>query len=308
MSRSAIATRDQAFTLIELLIVIAIIAILAAILFPVFATAREKARQTTCQSNLKQLGIAFTQYAQDYDETYPWTIYGGAPYSGWDTEVSPYVGLKATFITGGNVPASPFYTCPDDQINRYNNATQSENGPLRSYAEAGDQYDGGFAHGCRSGLPCYQSLSTGGYLSPGRQSSEIPSPATTFMLVEWPNVNNMLGASNDFVCLGPFSSLEPTGGISASGTNATQDCAGNKASGNGLSGSCSVYGDLEAPRHNGGWDYLYCDGHVKWLKPEQTFGATSHLVGHTLNGWNTAYWCNANAASPCGPWTLDDND
>jgi len=65
----------RGFTLIELLVVIAIIAILAAILFPVFARAREKARQSSCQSNLKQLGIAFMMYAQDYDETYPMAYY-----------------------------------------------------------------------------------------------------------------------------------------------------------------------------------------------------------------------------------------
>ncbi|HEX5322780.1 MAG TPA: prepilin-type N-terminal cleavage/methylation domain-containing protein, partial [Capsulimonadaceae bacterium] len=64
-------TRSKGFTLIELLVVIAIIAILAAILFPVFATAREKARQATCLSNEKQIGLAMNMYVQDYDETLP---------------------------------------------------------------------------------------------------------------------------------------------------------------------------------------------------------------------------------------------
>jgi prepilin-type N-terminal cleavage/methylation domain-containing protein/prepilin-type processing-associated H-X9-DG protein len=67
----------KGFTLIELLVVIAIIAILAAILFPVFAKAREKARQTSCLSNVKQLMLGFMMYAQDYDEKYPVVV--GAP-------------------------------------------------------------------------------------------------------------------------------------------------------------------------------------------------------------------------------------
>ena len=62
---------SQGFTLIELLVVIAIIAILAAILFPVFARARENARRSSCQSNLKQIGLGFAQYTQDYDSKFP---------------------------------------------------------------------------------------------------------------------------------------------------------------------------------------------------------------------------------------------
>jgi len=61
----------RGFTLIELLVVIAIIAILAAILFPVFARAREKARQTACLNNVKEMGLGMLMYAQDYDEMFP---------------------------------------------------------------------------------------------------------------------------------------------------------------------------------------------------------------------------------------------
>jgi general secretion pathway protein G len=66
--------RTAAFTLVELLTVIAIIAVLAALLFPVFATARGKAREITCLSNLRQIGMAIKMYAQDYDELYPWAV------------------------------------------------------------------------------------------------------------------------------------------------------------------------------------------------------------------------------------------
>ena len=72
--------RKTGFTLIELLVVIAITAILAAILFPVFARARENARKANCLSNLKQIGLAITQYVQDYDEMMPFTSAGGATY------------------------------------------------------------------------------------------------------------------------------------------------------------------------------------------------------------------------------------
>lgn len=63
--------KRRAFTLIELLVVISIIAVLAAILFPVFARARENARRASCMSNMKQMGLAVMMYAQDYDENYP---------------------------------------------------------------------------------------------------------------------------------------------------------------------------------------------------------------------------------------------
>ncbi len=87
-------TRKSArgFTLIELLVVIAIIAILAAILFPVFARAREKARQASCMSNLKQVSLSMLQYVQDWDETMPRFFIASDGYAGyWTAKIMPYI-------------------------------------------------------------------------------------------------------------------------------------------------------------------------------------------------------------------------
>src|SRR5262249_480354 len=84
-------SRRHGFTLIELLVVIAIIAILAAILFPVFARAREKARQITCVSNLKEIGAGMMLYAGDYDEQLCNSNTGGTPSLRWRDLIDPYM-------------------------------------------------------------------------------------------------------------------------------------------------------------------------------------------------------------------------
>ncbi|MFP4248532.1 MAG: DUF1559 domain-containing protein [Armatimonadota bacterium] len=112
-------TRSRGFTLIELLVVIAIIAILAAILFPVFARAREKARQTTCLSNLKQISIGWMMYASDYDERvmpvelpgagtvthYWWTAYDSSS-SASDAEG----GLLYPYMKNNQIQACPSFS------------------------------------------------------------------------------------------------------------------------------------------------------------------------------------------------------
>jgi prepilin-type N-terminal cleavage/methylation domain-containing protein len=105
--------RNSGFTLIELLVVIAIIAILAAILFPVFAQAREKGRQASCMSNLKQLGNAMLMYSQDFDETYPTgglLDYGGGGINydhSWPKEIVTYVKTLDVFRCPSDGEANP---------------------------------------------------------------------------------------------------------------------------------------------------------------------------------------------------------
>ncbi len=135
----------NAFTLIELLVVIAIIAILAAILFPVFAQARESARQTSCLSNTKQLGLGLLQYVQDYDEKFPLWLWCGSvgaqnpmpygdkkpdspwgpwpnTYIGWDKTVQPYIKSAQVFKcpsndTGVNIDAGGDDSKPTGAVN-----------------------------------------------------------------------------------------------------------------------------------------------------------------------------------------------
>jgi prepilin-type N-terminal cleavage/methylation domain-containing protein len=106
----------QGFTLIELLVVIAIIAILAAILLPVFASARENARKSSCQNNMKQLGVAMIAYVQDYDELTPGNVQVATVSNTWDNAIYSYI------------KSAKVFTCPDDA------STPVGNNPLESYS------------------------------------------------------------------------------------------------------------------------------------------------------------------------------
>ena len=163
----------QGFTLIELLVVIAIIAILAAILFPVFAQAREKARSTSCLSNLKQLGTAAQMYTQDYDETLVMSWWGRGPswsgytYPGsqrWQDGLMPYNKSK------------DIYNCPSDaNVVRYQPTSAS------STEASADFYNSISFPGSYAINATYWDGSDGVHNPDGQSLAAVQKPAETIL-------------------------------------------------------------------------------------------------------------------------------
>jgi prepilin-type N-terminal cleavage/methylation domain-containing protein/prepilin-type processing-associated H-X9-DG protein len=178
--------KNRAFTLIELLVVIAIIAILAAILFPVFAQAREKARQTACLSNAKQLGTATIMYVQDYDETLPLINMADPQIASvncyanfkWQDELFPYIKNAGIFTCPSDSDPNKIWV-PQAQRLAASPTCNTGRGPGGSYS-ANAWYD----H-----VPV-----TAGASAPFRASmAQVEAPADTIFISETnPNVNGQL--------------------------------------------------------------------------------------------------------------------
>jgi len=217
-------TRNAAFTLIELLVVITIVAILAAILFPVFASAREAARRIGCISNEKQLGLAIIQYCDDCDEVLPGAAAGGSPgigaTGGWmyysaytldgsGSKFEPDQGSLYVYVKSKAV-----YICPDDDPGSKTGDSYSYNSCLTS--------------------PTKQVASGPGFLWPGKPLALFNQTDDTLLLAEEGHeVFISQYSTND----GLFNmDFQPVG------YDAYQ-----------YSG-----------RHNGGSDILFLDGHAKW--------------------------------------------
>lgn len=180
--------RRAAFTLIELLIVIAIIALLATILFPVFARARENARRAACQSNLRQIGLGFSQYIQDNDEHYP--------LNAWCPAWAP--GCAAASPPTPDRPTLWFHA-----LDPYVKSVQIHNCPTSPYQV---QYTDSTGHwvynsGSSYGWNVYWDPTVGGEVTPfdGLNAAAVPDPAGTLLAGDANGYYRMSGYTDDYV-------------------------------------------------------------------------------------------------------------
>jgi prepilin-type N-terminal cleavage/methylation domain-containing protein/prepilin-type processing-associated H-X9-DG protein len=238
--------RIPAFTLIELLVVIAIIAILAAILFPVFAQARDKARQVSCSSNMKQLSLAVLMYTQDYDERMP-SVHWGA----YHVAVQPYMRNSQVWSCPS---ASGFYSIRNCFFER--DASGCDRRVLANLlvgiATNGDAFGG-----------------SGGGWGPTRSTASFETPAELVMLVE----NDVLVPSSG--------APPPTSKILFDAQFVYSACLDSRqATWFSRWGASPAYaqGRLGA-KHQGGANFAYMDGHVRWLK-QPPRNCEAH-VGHS---------------------------
>ena len=243
------------FTLIELLVVIAIIAILAAILFPVFAKVREKARQTACVSNMKQLGLAFMQYSQDNDEGMPMAFDPGFPgvgpgQGGWAGAIFPYVKAKGAFAC----PSDGSRDIKDGNGNIYGKISYAFNENLYVKGTAWDEYF--------SGRDSYG------------QTASYTAPTNTVLLFEIEHFE----PTDNWTTPG-LDSVSPDS-VGAPGQWCKTTVESPYCSTVYATGAVGGYTNLTLTskgegRHTGTANYLAADGHVKSTMPSSVSGGFS---------------------------------
>ncbi len=247
--------RRRAFTLIELLVVIAIIAILAAILFPVFAKAREKARQTSCLSNLRQIGTAILSYAQDYDERFCQNWTGRCADTGvWMPD--PGYGYDWMETTQPYAKSWGIYTCPSGD-----------------WPQTG--LDGMYHMQCAIDLHRTNSGRRGGYaLNAGRDNDP---GAFRDQRANGPGGNSTHYSKKLSVIQSPALVIMVT---ESSNAGCGMFC------GTGHAGGAPWYANNVSARHNDGCNNTFTDGHSKWMKQS----TISHSVPNTPMPIEKALW------------------
>ena len=266
--------KSAAFTLIELLVVIAIIAILSAILFPVFAQAREKARQTTCASNLKQLGLALAMYAQDNDET---MMVAQADTLRWPQLLAPYTKMRAFVLC-----PSADYSRPVSGTLTYQDCINDPVGP----ANFNDYYYGlypsyGYNYAYLSPTPvCPNGLDTPNASCQATPSTGTIAPASPACISPSGSTGGACGSNlASGIALAGIESptqtvamADATSAISTSPTTAAWGYFAIRppqlwAKTPTTPLDREAYGRI-LPRHHQLANVLFADGHVKGMNPE----------------------------------------
>jgi prepilin-type N-terminal cleavage/methylation domain-containing protein/prepilin-type processing-associated H-X9-DG protein len=283
--------KGEGFTLIELLVVIAIIAILAAILFPVFAKAREKARQSSCSNNLKQLATAIIgTYANDWDERLPSSVLdmtsntlASINSSAWDEQIASYVKSDAV------------YKCPSNSFKKYsvhqppqtvsNRASKTR---IVSYG-MNDQLLGVVAN---DSVPKDRTLAQ----AKGMTLAAMTNPAGTILLAEMKAFGK---------------NLKPAAPTSKAGINNSDEIhvwyhvqdPGYIDPDTATSGNQTTWDDtwgVARDLHSGGSVYAFGDGHVKWERITQTLGSQDPLnafkIDRTTGVYTGNQWMLSNSA------------
>ncbi|MDR3708338.1 MAG: DUF1559 domain-containing protein [Capsulimonadaceae bacterium] len=220
---------------------------MSAILFPVFATAREKARQSTCASNLKQLGLAAVQYCQDFDEMAIPSRLGSANVVTWNWCCAIYPYVKSTAV----------FTCP----------SQAVAGSVLDYTY---NWNVGFDSGL-TGYPC-------------RSISAIPYPSSTVMFADaigGTTITSITKVTDD--CLIFNVNASTTGTSTGNGTETARYLVGN---GN-QTGYPVCDAGVASTRHSGGANYAFVDGHIKWRGPSIIGQGFAQSLNCSAQGYTT---------------------
>jgi prepilin-type N-terminal cleavage/methylation domain-containing protein/prepilin-type processing-associated H-X9-DG protein len=244
---NALVGRRTGFTLIELLVVIAIIAILAAILFPVFARARENARRSSCQSNLKQLGLAVTQYTQDYDESYPPGLnHSDTWQTGWQRNIEPYV------------KAAQVFRCPSDP-GPVDPPVNPWAGPRISYVANG--YWGWYGRNEFRGIMGRQNFAS--LADPICKLSAVTKPSESIMIAEKSAFYPGATTTQQGPCYNwGYETVLTRGGV-YSIPDGSLAATADPYDPNGPNGAVTAH-HLEQS------NFLFVDGHVKSMRPTAT--------------------------------------